>query len=152
MRLLITVMLILLFLAILGFYFGNQDARVDLSVGNTTYEQVALYLIVIASLLAGIIFTAVIALAEGVTLRLDNRRLSREIRKLETEINYLRTQSPSASRTDRDELPSARVSPPGGGTDAAGSDTPASAPIYDPGSGEWDPDDDDDIYTGGRAV
>jgi hypothetical protein len=152
MRLLITVLLILLLLATLGFVTTNLDARVDLTVGGKTYDQVALYLIVIAALLVGVAFAGIVAVAEGVNTRLDNRRLSREIRKLETEINYLRTQSPATARKEPEDLPADRSLPAGTARNTGGADAPASAPIYDPGSGEWDPDDDDDIYTGGRAV
>jgi uncharacterized integral membrane protein len=152
MRLLVIVLLVLLFLAMAGFVVTNLDKRVDLTIWATTYSDLALYIIVLATLLVGIAVAGVVAVAEGVSTRLENRRLSREIRKLETEINYLRTQPPGASRQEPDELPSSKSLPPAEGVRRGGEDSPASAPIYDPGSGEWDPDDDDDIYSGGRAV
>ena len=95
------------------------------------------------------------SVAEGAHIRLGNRRLEREVHKLETEVNYLRTQ-PAVGRREPDSLP---------GNDAAsdrrgsrsGADTPVerrpppSAPVYG-GGGDGPEDDDDEIYTGGRAV
>ena len=86
-------------------------------------------------------------MVDGGLVRLRNRRMARELSRLETELNFLRTQ-PSAGRREPD-LPDvvALVDEDDelSGTELA--DVLVSAPVYGA-----DDEDEDDPYTGGRAV
>lgn len=151
MRLLFLLLTFLLFAFILGFVATNLEESVTLQVFETEYEDVPLYLIGILAVFVGIAYAGIIAVAEGAHIRLSNRRMAREVRKLETELNYLRTQPP-VGRAEPDTLgETARGRKERGRTDADPGDPaspPPSAPVY----GDDDPIDDDDMYSGGRAV
>jgi len=152
MRLLISIVLILFFVAMIGFLTTNLDSRVNVTIWSTKYEDVPTFYVVLASFILGFVFTAIIAVAEGARSRLENLRLRREIRKQETELNFLRTQPPVATRPEPDALEAAgpvdgrpeQVADPAGHL--------PSAPVYGMDEEDVDPEPDDDIYTGGRAV
>jgi uncharacterized integral membrane protein len=146
MRLLFIVMSLLLIVGFLGFVVTNLDARVGVTVWETLYPDVSLSLIVLLSILAGMLYVGVLGIAQGLKFRLDNRRLSREIQRLETELNYLRTQ-PARPFPD-DEFRAGVPEPPA--SDAEEDAEPPSAPVY--GGNDEDDEPDDDIYSGGRAV
>lgn len=156
MRLVVTLLTFLLFAFVLGFVATNLETEVPIRVFETAHEGVPLYLVVILSVFVGILYAGTIAVAEGAHIRLANRRLSRDVHKLETEVNYLRTQ-PAVGRREPDSLPSEEApgTPAGSRSKADRSDsrrTPPSAPVYGGGTGAPDDDDDDEIYSGGRAV
>jgi len=140
MRLLVIVLTILLFVGFLFFVMDNLDTEVQVRLGKRSYPSVQLFVVVLASIFVGMVYAGIIAVAEGANARLANRRLAREVGKLETELNYLRTQRPDAP-----------AAPPETHLDAASASAAeappdrASAPVYDGG-------DDDDAYSGGRAV
>ncbi|MDX1390061.1 MAG: LapA family protein [Acidobacteriota bacterium] len=152
MRLLIIVLSILLLFSVFGFVVTNLDARVAVTVWNTHYPAVPIHWVILWSLVAGVVYIGIIAVAEGINLRLANRRLTREVQRLETELNYLRTEpvrasSPPAAETAFDDPP----------VEAEGQYDPGddrlelpSAPVY--GSDEDEGDSDDEFYSGGRAV
>jgi uncharacterized integral membrane protein len=148
MRLLVILLTILLFLNLLGFVLTNLETRVDVTVWKTQHPNVPLFAVVILAVLAGIVYAGVIAVAEGANLRLANRRLQREVQKLETELNYLRTQPVTSPRSEPDAIQDLSWK---GGSRADADDEartpPASAPVY-----EAEGDLDDDTYSGGRAV
>jgi uncharacterized integral membrane protein len=153
MRLLVILLTILLFVNILGFVLTNLDTRIEVTVWKTQYRDVSLFAVVILSVLAGILYAGVIAVAEGANLRIENRRLHREIQKLETELVYLRTERPRARPGE------AETSGEGAGAAARAeaerpetADAPASAPVYDTSGYGWDDDPGDGAYTGGRGV
>lgn len=152
MRLLISIVLILFFVAMIGFLTTNLDSRVNITIWSTQYADVPTFYVVLVSFILGFVFTAIIAVAEGARSRLENRRLRREIRKQETELNFLRTQPPAAAAPEPDALETsgADEARPPRGPDAAGQ--LPSAPIYGMGDDEIAPEPDDDIYSGGRAV
>jgi hypothetical protein len=150
MRLLIIVMTLALFVAVLGFLVTNLETRIPLQIWQTVHPDVPLYLIVILAVVVGVIYAGIIAAAEGAHVRLANRRLTREIRKLETELNYLRTEPPTRPRPEPDELPSGGDEERSDRAGIDGDDSPASRPIYS-AEDDWPPDD-DDAYSGGRAV
>jgi hypothetical protein len=100
------------------------------------------------AVLAGIVYAGVIALVEGAQIRLTNRKLAQEVRRLETELTYLRTQ-PAPRRTEPDAVPDQGAPPPE--SEIEPEVHPASAPVYETDEG-WSPDPDDDAYSGGRAV
>jgi hypothetical protein len=131
----------------------NLETKVDVTVWKTLHRDVSLLLVVFLSVLAGIVYAGVIAVAEGANLRIANHRLQREVQKLETELNYLRTQPIAPPRAEPDSLQEAPWSPrPRQGEPADEQDAPpASAPVYDAESA-WEDDREDGGYTGGRAV
>ena len=131
MRLVFPVLLIVLGVVLIGFLITNPGERVDVTLGNTQYHDTPLSMVAFFALTVGVAFTAIVALIEGATIRLDNRRLRREIQRLETENDYLRAQP-------RNDGPGKEGSPP---TDAGLSPlatrgpnraSPASAPVYEP--------------------
>ena len=99
--------------------------------------------------MAGVVSVGIIGVADGALVRLRNRQMSREIQRLETELNFLRTQPPAMRREPdlpgdaevQDEERGAEMDAAEGGGDLA------SAPVY-----HGDGADEDDPYTGGRAV
>jgi hypothetical protein len=123
---------------------------VGVTLFQTRYADVPLWLVVFGAVFVSVMLISVYSLAEGTRLRLENRRLRRELRQVETEVNFLRTR-PVGARVEPDEIgpgapPRSGVAPP---VHAA---APASAPVYD-GADERSPEsDDEDIYSGGRAV
>jgi uncharacterized integral membrane protein len=149
MRFLLTLVILALLLAILGFSITNLETLTTVTLWETTYRDVPLWSVAFLSALAGNVSVGIIGVVDGALVRLRNRRMARELRRLETELNFLRTQ-PSAARREPDlpdgaetgeddELPAAER------VDAGG--TLASAPVY-----HADDADEDDPYTGGRAV
>lgn len=153
MRLLVILLTILLFLNILGFVLTNLDTRVGVTVWRTEYPDVPLFAVVVLSVVAGIVYAGVIAVAEGANLRLTNHRLRREIQKLETEMHYLRSQPTASSRAEPDAIGDGDAAPRPAIPSSRGAreSAPASAPVYG-GEDDWGPGSDDDVYTGGRAV
>ncbi|MBD3869302.1 MAG: DUF1049 domain-containing protein [Acidobacteria bacterium] len=155
MRFLVIALILGLFTAILGFMALNvgEVTNIVLWDRDRPLNDIPLYVVVILSVLVGIVAAGVAAVAEGTHIRLANRRLIRQVQKMETEINYLRTQPPVQSRSEPDELQSGE-----GDSKAAGRrslpgrheqvQNPPSAPVYGSSADE----DDDDTYTGGRAV
>jgi plasmid stabilization system protein ParE len=147
MRFLLTLIMLSLLLAILGFSITNLETLTTVTLWKTTYRDVPLWSVVFLSALAGIVSVGIIAVIDGGLVRLRNRQMARELRRLETELNFLRTQ-PSAGRREPDLPDHAEL--------AEDVDEPApvdrddvlvSAPVYGA-----DDEDEDDPYTGGRAV
>jgi uncharacterized integral membrane protein len=131
MRLIFPLMLILLSLVLVGFLITNPSQRVEVTLGSTQYSDVPLSLVALISLTVGVAFTAVVALIEGATIRLANRRLRREIERLHTERSILRTPPPDAASPPEPEMPDVRPGLPASPKLPA-RDRPASAPVYDP--------------------
>jgi len=149
MRVVLIAVILALLLALLGFSMTNLETRVAVTLWQTTYQDVPIWSIVFLSVLSGVVGVGIIAVVDGAFVRLRNRVLTRELNRLETELNFVRTQ-PAPLRREPDAL---------GGDDAAlASDEAfaanenartgtelASAPVYHA-------EDEDDPYTGGRAV
>jgi uncharacterized integral membrane protein len=154
MRLLLIVVILTLLLVILGFAITNLETRVPITFWEATYQDVPLWSVVFISVLVGIVSVGIIAVADGGFLRLRNRQLLKENRRLESELNWLRTQ-PAAGRKEPDvplDLGSDDEEGDTAGADPAADDAlggPASAPVYQPDEGD---DETEDPYTGGRAV
>ena len=146
MRLLVIVLTILLFVGFLFFVMDNLDTEVQVRLGERTYPSVQLFAVVLASIFIGMVYAGIIAVAEGANARLANRRLAREVGKLETELNYLRTQRLEPARVEPEFRPTAVPA-----ATAEPAHDRASAPVYG-GDEDWTGDDDDDAYSGGRAV
>ena len=151
MRFLLIVVILALLLAILGFSITNLETLTTVTLWETTYHDVPLWSVAFLSALAGIVSVGIIGVVDGALVRLRNRQMSRELHRLETELNFLRTQ-PQATRREPD-LPGETALPeddgdPGAETEPGdGGHDPASAPVY-----HSDGADEDDPYTGGRAV
>jgi len=132
MRVVYSLMMILLVLLLVGFLITNPDQRVSITVVNTEYPDVSLVMALFVALALGAALTAVVGIIEGATIRLSNRRLRREIQRLEAENSVLRSQSTSL------DPPSEGAPPPGGVPERprprpreAGSSYRPSAPVYD---------------------
>jgi uncharacterized integral membrane protein len=137
MRLVFSLMLILLVLVFFGFLITNSSQRVEVTVGSTQYPDVWLPVVAFIALTVGVVFTAVVALFEGATIRLTNRRLRREIQRLQTEQSFLRSSSPDVAPPpgEPDVFDVAEVDPELHEVrEEAGRARPASAPVYDPGA------------------
>lgn len=151
MRFLLIVVILALLLAILGFSITNLETLTAVTLWETTYHDVPLWSVAFLSALAGIVSVGIIGVVDGALVRLRNRQMSRELHRLETELNFLRTQ-PLATRSEPDLPGDAELRDDEGDRVAAmdpaeSGDDLASAPVY-----HADGADEDDPYTGGRAV
>jgi uncharacterized integral membrane protein len=150
MRVVLIAVILALLLALLGFAMTNLETRVAVTLWQTTYQDVPIWSIVFLSVLSGVVGVGIIAVVDGAFVRLKNRRMTRELRRLETELNFLRTQPVSLRREP--DVPGGDL---GDTTDGSllEEEEPerarelASAPVYRPEDA-----DEDDPYTGGRAV
>ncbi len=150
MRVLVTVMIVAFISGLLVFLYYNSEKTVPIEIGGTLYPEVPVFLVVVLASLGTILFVGIIAVAEGANIRLANRRLRKEIHQLETEINYLRTQ-PASEIAERGAAPAApRDADRKDSGSRSGPLVPSSAPVY--GTEDDRDADDDDIYSGGRAV
>jgi uncharacterized integral membrane protein len=147
MRLLIGFLCILLFIALIWFGVTNAGTKISFQVWNTSFTDTPLSLVISGAVAFGVFFAFLIAFAESARVRLDNRRLSREVRRLETEIHYLRTQPPP---TARPESSPAQSAPERFDEERRPPIHPASAPVYG-AADEWSDPDDDDPYAADRA-
>lgn len=137
MRLVFPLMLILLSLVLVGFLITNPSQRVEVTLGSTQYTDVPLSLVALIAMTVGVAFTAVVALIEGAAIRLTNRRLRREIQRLQTEQSFLRPPSPAVAPPpgEPDVYDVADVDPELHAVrEESTSARPASAPVYDPGA------------------
>jgi len=130
MRLLFPVLLIVLAVIVVGFVIMNPAERVTIMLPfSTPQTDVPLFLVVFAALAVGVGFTAIIAVLEGATIRLANRRLRKEVQRLETEINFLRTGPRDEPAAEADPGLARRKA----GAAPRGAKQVASAPVYDVG-------------------
>ena len=149
MRLLIILLSALLLGSFLWFVVMNLDATVGVTLWSKHYPAVKIHTVIFWSIVAGIAYASIIGITEGVSTRLANRRLTREVQRLEGELNFLRTEParvPPAAETVEEPAAKKRVS------EASDDERPQppSAPVY--GLDDENGDSDDDIYSGGRAV
>jgi len=151
MRFLLIVVVLALVLAIVGFTATNIETLTTVTLWQTTYHDVPLWSVVFLSALAGVVSVGIIGVVDGALVRFRNRQMSRELQRLETELNFLRTQPPAIRREP--DVPGEAELPDDEGDRVAAMDPGeaggalASAPVY-----HADGADDDDPYTGGRAV
>jgi hypothetical protein len=147
MRILLILVILALLLALIGFASTNLETRAPVTLWQTTYQDVPVWSIVFLSVLSGVVGVGIIAVVDGAFVRLKNRQLARELRRLETELNFLRTQ-PAERRREPDapgDVEQGEPAPEHEEAEAGGA--LASAPVY-----QAEELDDDDPYTGGRAV
>ncbi len=151
MRLLLALVFVALLGGFLMFLAWNLDTSVPVRLFQTRYEDVPLWLVVFGAIFVNVMLISVYSLAESTRLRLENRRLRKEMHRVETEVNFLRTR-PTGARAEPDEILGPPPASHTGATEPARAAAPASAPVYD-GSDDRSPgSDDEDIYSGGRAV
>lgn len=150
MRVVLIAVILALLLALLGFAITNLETRVAVTLWQSTYQDVPIWSIVFLSVLSGVVSVGIIAVVDGAFVRLKNRQQARELRRLETELNFLRTQ-PATLRREPDAPGANAVD---ASDEAFREDDEfenvgelASAPVYHPEDA-----DEDDPYTGGRAV
>jgi uncharacterized integral membrane protein len=151
MRFLLIVVILAMLLALLGFSITNLETLTTVTLWQTTYHDVPLWSVVFLAALAGIVSVGIIGVVDGAVVRLRNRQMARELRRLETELNFVRTQPPSGRREPdvavdsetSEDAPESPVTAPRRDPEAV----LASAPVY-----HSDEEDEDDPYTGGRAV
>ncbi len=146
MRLLLPVARVVLALVMIGFGMSNPQP-VSVTLWTTTRPDVPLGQVVGVAIAFGALFALLIALVEGTVIRLANRRLRREIQRLETELNFARTQPGRSTPVSEPDESSAPAAAPAGTTRAAGLIT---RPVY--GAESSGPSEDDEAYSGGRAV
>lgn len=120
--------LFLFAIPLLVFLVLNPDEQVTVNLGTTVYADVRLSTIVSLALLIGAALVGIIAVAEGAAIRLANRRLRRELHKLETEVNLLRTEPPRVSPAREPEPVLRRTSPVV--TEPARHEELPTAPVY----------------------
>jgi len=138
MRLLLLVITIIV-LAFVFFGALNSEERVSINLGMTTYDDVPLYRTVFLAFAVGALFVGIIGLVEGTTLRLANRRLRRDLHKLETEAHFLRTQG-SGAELETTGITQRKPELPRSLPVRTDTPKPSSAPVYETG--------DDDPYRG----
>ncbi len=87
----------LFIVALCLFFFGavlmlvtQNDARVDINLLFSSYQQVSVSLIMVACLAAGVGFASLISFLDGLRLRLQNRRLRQDVGRLEGELEKRR--------------------------------------------------------------
>ena len=99
MRVIFFVLLLLFAIPLIVFLFLNDEQTVTVHlVGETSYTDVRLSMVVLLAVAAGAGLVGLIAVVEGAAIRLANHKLRRELRTLETEVNLLRT-SPAGGRS-----------------------------------------------------
>ncbi len=148
MRLLIVIVILALALGLVIFSYVNAESRISLTLFNTNYPNAKLWQVVFLSVLVGATVAAIIAIPEGAVTRLNNHRLQREIRRLETELAYLRTQPPTTGNAVGDRTKPLHSPAPA----AEQTGVVPTAPVYGADADDLDADPEDDMYTGGRAV
>ena len=153
MRFFFIVVVLLLVVGFIGFTVTNLGSLVSVKLWGTEYTDIPVWQVVIVSIGIGAALIGLLATVEGASIRFENRRLRKEIHKMERELNFLRTTQPGAEkRPEPDAIENkAKGALPAKPATAALSE-PASMPVYGE-KDDWPPDsDDDDAYTGGRAV
>ncbi len=90
MNILRTIIIIVLFFALLILAVLNLEESVSLNLYWHTLTDIPLIFIIFTSLLVGVIIAGLTGLAENIRLRLTQRQLRREIKRLEEEVNSLR--------------------------------------------------------------
>jgi uncharacterized integral membrane protein len=106
----LNLLILLLCLVFFGgwlFLVTQNGTPVDVEVLVFSYRQVPVSVIITISLLAGIGFTALISFLDGARLRLQNRRLRRQVGRLEIEIQQV-----SRAKTPAEVAQDAPFSPP----------------------------------------
>lgn len=104
MRALLSVLILAFFVLLVWIAVANWNETVTVSLGFEKAREASLAVVIFASVGAGVLFIGVLALIEGLTLRVENLRLRRRLRRLEEETADLRNlalqTAPAPSRLD----------------------------------------------------
>lgn len=90
MRILLFILLAAFVVVVLWVALANASSTALLSLGIGETREVSLAEVIVCGVVAGAFFTGFLAVVEGLSLRLENLRLRRRLRKLEEEIHDLR--------------------------------------------------------------
>ena len=153
MRFFFIVVVLLLVVGFIGFTVTTLGSLVSIKLWNTEHPDIPVWQVVIVSIAVGAALIGLLATVEGASIRFENRRLRKEIHKIEREVNFLRTTQPSATaRPEPDSIESTAKAALPAASAAKTPSKPATMPVYGE-QDDWPPDnDDDDVYSGGRAV
>ena len=153
MRFFFIVVVLLLVVGYIGFTVTNLGSVVSIKLWGTEYPDIPIWQVVIVSIGVGAALIGLLATVEGASIRFENRRLRKDMRKMERELNFLRTTQPSGVRApEPDAIEASSTAALPAAPAAATLSEPASMPVYGE-KDDWPPDnDDDDVYSGGRAV
>jgi len=103
MRFLALILIIVVFCAALVFTYQNKEQTANLTIGSFRTGQLPVFIIILGAFLAGVVFTSVIGIIEGMKMRLSNTRLRRKVKKLQTEVDALRN-LPLTGPVDVDQI------------------------------------------------
>ena len=105
MRVAIAVMLILGLSAVLVFVLMNSGETVPINLYGLNPEQgpVPISLVVLGALITGVLFASIIGIVEGTRLRLRNHNLRGRIKRLEADLEQLRSTPPKPDEESLDE-------------------------------------------------
>lgn len=90
MRILLFILLAAFVVVVLWVALANASSQAQLSLGIGETRDVSLAEVIVCGVVAGAFFTGFLAVIEGLSLRLENLRLRRRLRKLEEEVHDLR--------------------------------------------------------------
>jgi uncharacterized integral membrane protein len=96
---LLLVIFCLLFFGTMLLVVTMNGGPVDVNLYFRSYSQVPLSLVMVVSMLADILFTALLGVLDGIRIRVHNRRLRRQVSRLERQI-----QVHSSGGTDESDL------------------------------------------------
>jgi len=91
MKVLVALIITVLFFLVLMFCVQNLDPQVTVHFFRYESPPIPVFALALVAVLLGAAATGVVALIEGVKLRVRNLQLTRRIKKLEAEIESLRS-------------------------------------------------------------
>ena len=98
MRFFFIVVVLLLVVGFIGFTVTNLGSLVSVTIWGTEYTDIPVWQVVIVSIGVGAALIGLLATVEGASIRFENRRLRKDMHKMERELNFLRTTQPSGER------------------------------------------------------
>ncbi|MDH3284844.1 MAG: LapA family protein [Acidobacteriota bacterium] len=90
MRALVLILIAAFVILVLWVALANATQTVTLSLGFGWHGEASLAQVIFGAVLAGVVFTGLLAVIEGLALRVDRRGLQKRLRRLEEEIHDLR--------------------------------------------------------------
>jgi uncharacterized membrane protein YciS (DUF1049 family) len=90
MRAVVIVLTLAFFTLLIWVAVANQNETVTVSLGFEKARETTLATVIFSAAGAGVVFIGVLALIEGLSLRVENLRLRRRLRQLEDELTDLR--------------------------------------------------------------
>ncbi len=90
MRFLALILIIAVFVGALAFAIQNNDQTATLRLGSWRTDPLPVFAIILGAFLVGVVFTSLIGVIEGMKLRVNNARLKRKVKKLQSEVDALR--------------------------------------------------------------